>query len=333
MSRIDVVTSPSTPPDDAAASQARAWPKTWLGPVVWTVVIAGCGLMSWLMTGPPPSAAPTASRVDAPPFVVRDRAAAKSLERSAAAALRAGQWATAASLFERMASDRPSDPMPAVGLVISRWHRMGATNAIRALDRIGDQHSDDPWVTLERGLARVMTSAPDTQAVLEQARSSAQLSRATLDVARHADDVLHPNIASGYPPLLVRAGDSTSPTVIADINRIVAAVRLDDRRTAARVASAVPRNTSSTAAAVAAALGRFSKDRPLTTTSELAVIRDRSITGSDRAMASLHHAIVVIWVSGPTRALPELRQVAHQADSGRWGQQAVAIERALAARS
>ncbi len=332
-SRIIVVSAEITPSDDEMPAPARTRRDGLVRSLLWVVVLGSCCAVAWLMTGPAPKPAPTTAQVDAPPFVIRDGTGSDALERRAAAALAQGSWAQAASLFERAASERPADPMPAVGLVIARWHRIGAASAIRSLDHIGSQHPEDAWVMLERGLARVMTSAPDATTVLERARTTAMLSPSTLDIARRADDVLHPGIAAGYPPLLVRESDGETADQRRQIRNIVSAVRVDDRHAAARYAAVVPRNEVSTAVAVAAALGRFSKDRPLTTTSELAVIRDRAATGPDRAMAALHHAIVVIWVSGPTRAVPELHRIARQPDSGRWGAQAVAIERALAARS
>ena len=287
------------------------------------------------MTGPAPRPAPAAQFPDPPPYVVRDDVARSSLERRAAAALTRGDVGTAAVLFDRQATDDPGNVRPAVGLVLARWKRDGATRSIAALDRIGTENPREPWVTLERGLARVVVSAPDATTVLKSALRAARNRSGQFDVARIADDVLHPTVAPGYPPMLVRAVDSSRPAEHQLIVSMDVAVLAGDRLRASQLAEQARTSQSqpTTALLVAREVAAFTKDRPLQTLAALANIRDSAPAGPDRAMASLHHAMVEIWVRGPERARPELERIARDSSNGRWARQADALVAALSKRA
>lgn len=278
-----------------------------------------------------------AASADVPPLVLRDDARPKSAVSRGAKLLATGDWRAAGATFEQRAQTHPDDTMAAAGLAMSRWRIAGSATVIQELQSIAGQHPRDQWIRLQIGVSQMVAGQDEeAQATLAGVFRAASVDPASLDVARRADDLLHPTLAPGYPPLLVRAQDVGDPGSSRLVARLVEAVRRGDRRAAARLGRGASRDALARdpLAAIAVAVASFDKDRALRTVSELDRIDARLDAQQHvtRSALLVHRALVLVWSGDPTAARQTLDRAITESTSpgaGRWHRQAVALDHVI----
>lgn len=299
---------------------------------LFAMALVGTG---WLMTGSAPREAGGSAPKDPPPLVV-DESAGRRLEE-AGAALGEGKLGLAERRFTDLVAERPDDALPQVGLVLSRWRKLGPTAVERDMEQLRREYPGSAEVTVHLALVRIFSG--DRQAageLLRQALAEAQSADPPkLHLARRADDLLHPSFAPGYPPLLVGADDLSDSRARELARALTEAVGDDDRRRAGELAERASILASRPGLAetdrellrVAAAVAGWDKDTPAAGTRALQLVA-RESTGDAGAAARLHRGLLLLW-SGERRAgLVELEALGKDGDS-RWHRQAAAVAKRL----
>lgn len=263
-----------------------------------------------------------------PPLVLRDDEPESSELSAGARELAAGRPSRAANRFAAAAADDPDGVEPQVALALARWNRGGARVVERDLRQLAREYGGDAYIELHLGLVLVYAGDVDAGTpVLRSAMRHASAADAH-DLARHADDLLHPDQIPGYPPLLVEAGDATTPTGAEAISRLRAAVASGDREASATVAAELARTHGERdpALQVAVALATYDKQDPGRTVSSLARIRAHGELAADVLLA---RAVVFVWQGDASRARPLLEQVAADRSAGDAARQARKLLSAL----
>ncbi|MCW2956483.1 MAG: hypothetical protein JWO69_1352 [Thermoleophilia bacterium] len=252
---------------------------------------------AWLMTGPRPAAADAGFAKAPPPLALPSDTPDDSPLATAAAQLATDDLASAREAFiDIVAAD--SDDVPAqVGLILSGWRGAGPISVERDLTQLASEYPEDAQVALHLGLVRSLVGS--TRAARAAYRDAIEFGREAADptslrMASLADDLLHPDSFSGYPPVLVQAAEA-APASRAALARLVAAATRNDRLATQEAATQLA-DARDGMARVAAAVAIYDKDDPSVSASRLEALADSSTaTPQARDRARLHLALVSMW--------------------------------------
>ncbi len=279
------------------------------------LLVGGCLALSWWMTGPAPKSVNRGTTGQAPPLVLPSNVGADDPMRRAADDLSRGRVVRARRQFSRRAAENQNDPMPQVGIALTRWNGMGAAAVVRDLEQLKREYPESRWVALHLGLARLL--AGNQVAAMNDFRSTRNEARAAgeYEIARRADDLLHPTLAPGYPVPLVEARDDAPATVTRAVAGMRSAMVADDRRAAATAAAAALKQASSSTSSVddvstlraLAAAAMWDKDEPEAQLARIAAVMRAS---PGRADIALQHAVILLWNGKRTDGVASLRRVA-----------------------
>ncbi len=254
---------------------------------------------SILITGEAPKKRAEVASKKQPPLILHDdQSRHNEIVVKVARELAKGRADEALKLVAPVAAENPGDQEVQVALALSRWNSAGSEQVLGELQSILDSEDDDAiraWISLHLGVAQVF-AGQDTQArkTLMSALRAARKNSGSFDVARRADDLLHPGLAPGYPPLLSSVDKSVA--VRGDIEskairELLAAIEADDRRRAAGLAAkyrylAGRRGDLDAAIAIA----HFNKDDPRATLGILE--REAKKANAD---VEAHRGVILLW--------------------------------------
>lgn len=291
----------------------------------WRVVIAGIVVAAiatgWAITGPAPRSSKASSRDDAarpssPPFILRDDEPASSDFGRATGLLRADRRAAAEDAFRSIArsSTGVERARALIGVEIARWQQDDPEPSLEQVLEAARPAIQNASVLLQVGIAQVVAGDGDAGRVtLRRARDAAASSASSeWDAYRHAEDLLHPDLASGYPPLVVAPGDAATSEGRELIRKLAAFVQAGDRPAALRLASsarAVALASTDPAVAAAVAGAAYDKDRP--SRQELA-LRSARMPISEATPAQLQRSVILLWNGRRDEAQGVLRMVARR---------------------
>jgi len=280
--------------------------------------VVGLLTLAWWMTGPAPKPVGEGATKTAPPLVLEPAASADKPLAAAARSLAEGEHRSAERQFTSLVAERPDEPLPQTGLILSRWRTLGPRSVVRDLEQLAREYPESAGVQLHLGLARLLGQAPEAEAAFAAARKQGW-ETGELTTARRADDLLHPRMAPGYPPLLVRADDLGTPQARRVLAQLVLALGADDRPAARRIAvSSESLRAQEPLLAVAAAVASYDKDRPSVSVQALEAAARQS---GARGAADLHRGLALLWAGDRTRGVRLLASVR----GGHWGEQSAAI--------
>lgn len=293
------------------------------------VAAALVGISSWLLTGPPPEPLAVGSADGVPPLVVRDETPANSYLARGAQLLADGRTRQAQQLFSDVVARRPGDVPAQVGLALSQWTTAGPERVSSMLDQLVRENPGDPYVQLHAGIVQVSLDDARARRSLETAQRLALLQPrgAAFDLARRADDLLHPHLAPGYPLLLVRAEDVATRAARRHVSALRAAVASGDReRSAALSRRIMAKPGAEPGVAVAAAIAAYDKQRPQQAVDQLTRLAVR--TGSrQQGVVRVHLALVQLWGGDAAAGRLTLQEASRGSD--RWATQARTLLAAL----
>jgi hypothetical protein len=239
----------------------------------------------------------------------------------AAEQLETSEYPGAIRTLTDLRSQHPNAIEPQVGLALTAWPQ-GAGVVVAKLLALQKAHPDQPLVALQLGIVRLaIGERPAGFAALHAARSSARSMPGQEDVARRADDLLHPALAPGYPPLLAMGSRTGSPTAQQAIDRLARLVAAGRRTEAATYAKSLPadRDPGLTAAA---AIASYDKDHPAVTLRAL----QRAVRADPTyAWAHMELAFVQLWSGDRTGGLSSMHRARKLDPNGKVGAQAQAV--------
>lgn len=319
-------------PGQLRSSRRQRWLFAGIGVLAAAFLVA---LALW-MTGPAPKPVGGEAEGDPPPLVLRQVPPASPDLRRAAAALGDGRLALAERRFTDVVAQRPDDVQAQLGLVLSRWRDLGPSAVERDLEQLRREYPGDPSVTMHLALARTLGGdAAAGQTLLATARREAlEAEPPALDLARRADDLGHPELAPGYPPLLVPASSLKAREARRLLDRIVGAVARDDRELAAEAAARSRAWEGDAADArllgVAAAVAEWDKDAPRRGVRALERVAAAAPRPSDaRAAAELHRGLLLLWAADRRAGMRAIEDLASETGRTTWHRQARVLERRL----
>jgi hypothetical protein len=267
--------------------------------LVLLVAVGVVALATW-MVGPKPKAADSGFTKTPPPLVLPSGTAKDSALGRSAALLASGQLAGARAGFTDIVAEQPNGIAGQVGLIFSRWKSTGPESVERDLNQLTLEYPDSALASLN--LAFVQARIGEARAARSTLRSTLELARAahdptSLQVARYADDMLHPDAFLGGFPVLVQP-DEVATADQASMRRLIAAVSADDRVAATRVATTLGRSTDAMAR-VAALAAQFDKDDPSATVDRLTALGAAKATPpAARDRATFLAALAGLWGGG-----------------------------------
>ncbi len=230
-----------------------------------------------------------------------------------------------AQAIERAAALAPDDArVEAAGLTLA-YDPADPQPTIDALSALAERAPDVPLVRFQLGVAQLWAGhASDAQDTLVALRDSAPegLYRTA------ADDLLHPQMAPGYPPYFTSFepddGGVEALTAIAEERpsdvraqlQLGAALQAAGRRddAAAADARALTLDPDHVEAQVARAVNGFDKDDP---SSSFAILGPLANDHPDVPAARFHLAVALLWLRDFERARAEFRQVEREAPGTR----------------
>jgi hypothetical protein len=319
----DVETAPGNGSDTDGERRAQ-----WAHWAAGAAVVASIVAAAWIITGPAPKAARPAPVTDVatPPLVLRDGEPAGSVWALAAADIAAGRADLARARLAKLAAVDPAARDRAqAGELLAGWRTAGPQATATALAVLAQHAPNDPAVLLEAGLAQIVTGhqAAGLQTVANAERAADAARPPQFDLARHADDLLHPAFAPGYPLPVASAADARTSAGRRVATSLLAAISSGDRPAAGRLAaSAATQRLAAADPAVAAirAAAEYDKSRPLLADADLASAARAASPGSPgAALLDLQRGVVLLWNGDRSRALTLLHSVARShAAAARW---------------
>lgn len=294
--------------DDAAShtgGDPRASRRRMAAPFVAGAVVLGVGLVvcaTWLV-GPAPKAADEGLPPSPPPLALPTGTPTASPVARAAALLATGDLDAARTGFVDVVAEDPDGATGLVGLALSQWRSTGPWSVEASLRQLALEHPDSALVALHLGLVEALLD--EGRAARAALRDAQRLGRATTDptglrMASLAGDLLHPNAFRGSMPILVRP-EEVAVAHRPALRRMLAAIAIDDRRTAALLAGPLT-SSADPMLQVAAVAATFDKDDPLIVAARLdALALDQRLTADGRDRARLHASLARLW-TGDGRA-------------------------------
>jgi tetratricopeptide (TPR) repeat protein len=240
----------------------------------------------------------------------------------------------AATALQRAGSLAPDDPRVEAALITLSYDPTQPELAISELAALVDRAPDSSLARFQLGVAQLWAGhAGDAERTLVAMREQADddFYRAA------ADDLLHPEIAPGYPPFFTSfdpdEGDIARLEAIAGERandakaqlQLGAALQAAGRRNdaAEAYARALTLAPASVEAQVARAMNAFDKDDPAGST--FAILGPLVRDNPDVASARFHLGVALLWLRDTERARAELRQVERDAPGSRLARLAKAL--------
>ena len=297
---------------DAVRSRQQVWPGrrkvVAIGAVLGAVLVLVA--VARVQLGPAPEPAAGIVVDTRPPLVQGPAQAADDALVDGAAMLAAGDHAGAAELFADALSRDAGNAHAQVGLALAQWE-VSPQQAVRRIRDATTIAPDDPWLWLNLGLAQTVGLGPGRgEGAFEQARL---LAGAAADHAayRTADDLRYPDLAPGYPPLVLAPGEVAGSPQRRGLRSLAAAIEADDRPRAARIAGRLDTQGQDLETVVASVMGRYAKERHTVAVGELARLRAEHPGSS---LVAFHHALLLLWQGDRSGAVAGLDAAA--ADGG-----------------
>ena len=300
----------SAGPDDVNATLARALPGSrsrFAAPLGGVIIVGVLCAVAWAMTGASPEHR-SATGVPVPPIVLRDTVAGNRQLRAASDLLVAGRVTEARTRFTRIQSTGRGDVRRSalVGLILTDWNDRGPGAVRSKLVALADQPGmdRDGYVTLHVGIVDLLLNRTRlAKGELAEARSAALTAR-SFDVARRSDDLLHPQLPTGYPPIVVDPGGLAGQAAVRAraLRDLVIAGDRHGARLQADSALTADGNPLVRSMALAA---RFDKSAPSRDLPALAALGMRSDL-------RLQLALVELWSGRRAAAMVEMRRLAQR---------------------
>jgi hypothetical protein len=267
--------------------------------------------------GPAPPELDT-SAIARPPLVLRDQVADRAELEAATERLNRGD-SDALDWFAERAVAKPTDVDARIGLALASFRADRPQTTIDELDSIAAEFPDEASPRLHAGIVLlVLDRAAEAAPHLRAARRLGwQHPTVSAGIAGRADDLLHPSLPPGYPPLLIANADLPSHSRPA-ANTIRRAIVAGDRQKAAKLARRL--STSSTnGLRIVAALAAWSKDDPEATVSALRAMR--SAAPRDGSLL-VHLGLVEIWSGQRAAGMASLNRAATHSGDPAWKRRA-----------
>jgi tetratricopeptide (TPR) repeat protein len=229
-----------------------------------------------------------------------------------------GRLADAATRFEDVLLENPGSVPAEVGAALAAWPE----GTLPALEALAGREPDSALVRLHLGLA--LAASGDGEAARREWRLAAERDPDT-PAAVQADSLLHPDVAPGLPPFLLAEPLPAAVRRLPPLDQLTALTERAARGEAsdhlalgallqrlgrpvsARAAfeRALALGPESVEARAAVAVGRFDKDEPARSFSELGPLA-RSEDGT--AVVRYHLGLMLLWIRAVDEAERQLRQ-------------------------
>lgn len=316
--------SPSTTPANKR-SFSLWW---WLGTAA---LLAAAITISFIVVGDKPQQKHTKLLSDPPPLILRDNEVAHSTIDRANTALESRKFGVAQRLFEDELASSPGSSVAQVGALFSQWKKLGSQSVLRRLTSAQRAQPEDPYLMLSLGeLELFMGSGEEAALMLKKSRALAREAAASFDVARRADDLLHPRLAPGYPPIFIAPDSVNVPSQKLAVAEILKLVESDDRiRAGMRARDFIRTKEIAANPRVLSAMyvATFDKDNPRAAEDALQMLNGEYAKNST---VQLHLAFVQLWMSDKKSGLRNIRAITTSATAFSFDRaQAKAVLRAM----